>query len=59
MITLKNYNILDYSHFKEHDKLMAIDLSKQQHLMLIQKNQQTNFTGNLDQGEGKIHFTLL
>ena len=42
-------NSLDYDYFKEHYKLIAIDLSKQQ---VLQENkdliQQINFIGRLD-----------
>ena len=41
--------LLDYSYLNEHDKLIAIDLSKQQALDADpRKLQQTNFTENLD-----------
>ena len=40
---------LDYPHFKEHYKLIAIDLSKQQKLDADPKRiQQINFTENLE-----------
>ena len=40
--------LLDYNYFKEHYKLIAIDLSKQQKLDSDPKAmQQTNFNGNL------------
>ena len=29
--------LLDYNHFKNYDKMVAIDLSKQKHLMLIRR----------------------
>ena len=39
----------DYPYFKEHYKLIAIDLSKQQKLDADPKEkQQINFTGNLE-----------
>ena len=42
-------NLLDYSYFKNHYKLIAIDLSKQQ---VLQENedliQQINFIGRLE-----------
>ena len=42
--------LLDYDYFKNHYKMMAIDLSKQQALDSDPKAiQQINFTGNLDQ----------
>ena len=41
--------LLDYNHFKEYYKLIAIDLSKQQKLAADPKAiQQINFTGNLE-----------
>ena len=41
--------LLDYLYFKEHYKLIAIDLRKQQALDADPKAiQQINFTGNLD-----------
>ena len=41
--------LLDYNYFKEHYKMIAIDLSKQQELDSDPKAiQQTNFTGNLE-----------
>ena len=43
-------NLLDYDYFKEHYKLIAIDLSKQQ---VLQENedlmQQINFIGRLEE----------
>ena len=46
----KTANLLDYDYFKEHYKLIAIDLSKQQ---LLQENedliQQINFIGKLEE----------
>ena len=42
--------MLDYLHFKEYCKVIAIDLSKQQALDADSKAiQQINFIGNLDQ----------
>ena len=40
--------LLDYLYFKKHYELIATDLSKQQNLMLIQKQCQNllNLTGN-------------
>ena len=41
--------LLDYPYFKEHYKMIAIDLIKQQALDADQKAiQQINLTGNLD-----------
>ena len=45
--------LLDYSHFKENYKLIAIDLSKQQALDADPRAiQQINFTANLTQKSG-------
>ena len=42
--------MLDYNYFKEHYKIIAIDLSKQQELDSNPKAiQQINFTGNPEQ----------
>ena len=42
--------LLDYDYFKKYDKIIAIDLSKQQALDADPKViQQINFTGNLEQ----------
>ena len=42
--------LLDYNYFKEHYKIITIDLSKQQELDSDPKAiQQINFTGNLEQ----------
>ena len=41
--------LLDYNYFKNHYKMIAIDLSKQQALYADPKAiQQINFTGNLE-----------
>ena len=41
--------MLDYTNFKDHYKMTAIDLSKQQELDAdLRAIQQINFTGNLD-----------
>ena len=41
--------MLDYNYFKEHHKIIAIDISKQQKLDFDPKAiQQFNFTGNLE-----------
>ena len=42
-------SLLDYSYFKDHYKMIAIDLSKQQALDADPRAiQQINFTANLD-----------
>ena len=43
--------LLDYEYFKEHYKLIAIDLSKQIQLENKDIKQQINFLGNLDHGD--------
>ena len=43
-------NLLDYEYFKQHYKLIAIDLSKQIELENKNIKQQINFRGNLDNG---------
>ena len=41
--------LLDYNYFKEHQKLIAIDLSKQHKLKADPKAiKQINFTGNIE-----------
>ena len=41
--------MLDYNYFKEHHKIIAIDISKQQKLDFDPKAiQQFNFAGNLE-----------
>ena len=50
--------MLDYNYFKEHYKMIAIDLSKQQELDSDPKAiQQINFTGNLEQ-QATIFFII-
>ena len=50
--------LLDYSYFKDHYKIISVDLSKQQELDSDpRKIQQVNFTGNLDRdGNTTIFF---
>ena len=40
-------NLLDYEYFKDHYKLIAIDLSKHIELQNPDLKQQINFTGRL------------
>ena len=42
-------NLLDYEYFKDHYKLIAIDLSKQSELKNNNIKQQINFIGRLEQ----------
>ena len=47
--------LLDHNYFKEHYKMIAIDLSKQQALDAdVKAIQQISFTGNLERNNGKI-----
>ena len=51
-------NLLDYEYFKEHYKLIAIDLSKQ--IELENKDiKQINFIGNLDRDDGAVMFFII
>ena len=52
--------LLDYSYFKKHYKMIAIDLSKQQALDADPKAiQQINFTTNIDRAEGTTIFFII
>ena len=52
--------LLDYSYFKEHYKLVTIDLSKQKALDVNPKAiQKINFIGNLDRNEGATMFFII
>ena len=50
--------LLDYPHFKDSYKMIAVDLSKQQALDADSRaNQKINFTANLDRaGNTRIYF---
>ena len=49
--------LLDYPFFKEHYKLITIDLCKQQALDAdVKAIQKINFTGNLNRAEGSKKF---
>ena len=52
--------LLDYSYFKDHCKMIAIDLSKQQAIDVDPRAiQQINFTENLDRdGNTSIFFII-
>ena len=52
-------NLLDYEYFKEHYKLIAIDLSKQIQLENKDIKQQINFIGNLDRDDGAVMFFII
>ena len=52
--------LLDHSSFKDHYKITAIDLSKQQALDADPRAiQQINFTANLDKAEGATMFFVI
>ena len=49
--------LLDYNYFKEHYKVIATDLSKQQKLDVDPKTiQQINFTGNIEKDISYVSF---
>ena len=47
-------NLLEYKSFKEHYKLITIDLSKQIELENKDIKQQINFIGNLERDDGAV-----
>ena len=52
--------LLDYPYFKDHYKMIAIDLSKQQALDADPRAiQQINFTANLDRNENTTMFFII
>ena len=52
--------LLDYSYFKDYDKMIAIDLSKQQVLDADPRAiQQINFTANLDRAGNTTMFFII
>ena len=52
--------LLDYSYFKDHDKMIPVDLSKQQALDADPKAiQQINFTANLDRENNTRFYFIL
>ena len=52
--------LLDYSYFKDHYKMIAIGLSKQQALDAdLRAIQQINFTANLDTDDGATMFFIV
>ena len=52
--------LLDYSYFKDHYKMIAIDLSKQEALDADpNKIQQINFTANLDRDGNTTMFFII
>ena len=52
-------NLLDYEYFKEHYKLIAIDLSQQIELENKDIKQQINFIGNLERDNGAFMFFII
>ena len=52
-------NLLDYKYFKEHYKLIAIDLRKEIELENKDTKQQINFIGNLELGDGDVMFFII
>ena len=52
-------NLLDYEYFKEHYKLIVIDLSKQIELENKDIKQQINFIGNLERDDGAFMFFII
>ena len=51
-------NLLDYEYFKEHYKLIAIDLSKQIELENPNLKQQINFIGRLEENNATMFFII-
>ena len=51
-------NLLDYEYFKDHYKLIAIDLSKQSELENNDIKQQINFIGRLDKDNATMFFII-
>ena len=49
-------NLLNYEYFKDHYKLIAIDLSKQIELENPDLKQQINFTGRLEENNATMFF---
>ena len=52
-------NLLDYEYFKEHYKLIVIDLSKKIELENKDIKQQINFIGNLERDDGAVMFFII
>ena len=51
-------DLLDYEYFSKHDKLIAIDLSKQIELENSDLRQQINFTGKLENDRATMIFLI-
>ena len=52
-------NLLDFKYFKQHYKLIVIDLSKQIELENKDIKQQINFIGNLECDDGAVMFFII
>ena len=51
-------NLLDYEYFKDHYKLIAIDLSKQIELKNPDLKQQINLIGRLEENNATMFFII-
>ena len=51
-------NLLDYEYFKDHYKLIAIDLSKQTELEIPDLKQQINFIGRLEENNATMFYII-
>ena len=51
-------NLLDYEYFKDHYKLIAIDLSKPMELENPDLKQQINFIGGLEENNATMFFII-
>ena len=51
-------NLLDYEYFKDHYKLIVIDLSKQIELENPDLKQQINFIGRLEENNAAMFFII-
>ena len=51
-------NLLDYEYFKDHYKLIAIDLSKQTELENPDLKQQINIIGRLEENNATMFFII-
>ena len=54
----KTGNLLDYEYFKDHCKLIAIDLSKQTESENLDLKQQINFIGRLEENNATMFFII-
>ena len=59
IIQITDRSLLDYEYFKEHYKLIAIDLSKQIEFENKDIKQQINFIGNLERDAGAVMFFII